>query len=1347
MAMNKLFPSKWILVTISIVIFSYSAFSQGVGINSSGANANSKSMLDIDATGKGLLIPRMTWVSKPTGLTSSENGLLIFSSDGDGTNGSGFYYWNGNTSQWEFLINGSAVGTGFILNGATLQSPARFRIDGNGIFDGGNIGVGTITPGSRIDINNTLTSSPIANLKALNVLQNSTFNTTASVLTNYGAYLNNSSSRASGINNLINVGIYSSASNAQFNYAAIFDQGNIGMGSIAPAQKLDVVGDINTSAGFRINNTASTGTFLRGNGTKYVSSTLTLPNNVGVNSILYASSTDVISGLTTANNATLVTNGSGVPSWLSSSSTGILGYWTRTGTVLSPSNTNDLVSVPIDRTIGFALSGSNPATGAATGDRGGVSGLFSFSGASANGFLGFNSNDGFPSNSTLSKPVTAGVYGIYSGTTSDRYGIFGENENTDATSSTNKIAIYGRSNNTNGNRIGVLGDAMNSGGGNSRAGVLGLSGAASVSVSSNISGTSAAVMGISEPGDYSLFGYSPTSTAGNPLIAVASDIGGTKTNKFRIDANGQITTSLTTAGFVKTTIGGVLSSSSTVALTTEVSGVLPVSNGGTGLSTVTSNGILVGNGTGNLSVTAAPSVTGQVLQWNGSTWVPTAFNGIGWGLNGNSGTNPASNYIGTSDAQDLVFRTTGSERARILSGSATVLIGSGENTSSPSAGTLRAPNASGTNITGANLNLNAGWGTGTAAAGSVFLNGGTSGGGANGNVYLRGGNSSGLQGGVYINDNAGGSTFLNVNGGVVSIGNGTPGTAQVNISNGLVVDRAGLNNGSISSSNGTTTGNGITFGSSSGEGIASNRANATAGTNQFGLDFYTSSTRRLSITNAGSVGIGTVNPTAPLQVVGNSTTPFDIARFDGSNTIGSALYLNPSAAGGRAWNVIATANSAGEGAGKLLIKDIPSGLVRMTIEGATGNVGIGTTSSLQTLDVNGRVNVANGVIQRGGTAITTTTDLGLYSRVSGSWMRYVTNNGSHVWFTDDGIGTTERMRLSETGYLAVGNPSTGSVTRTESKTFFMGSGINTNNGWVSSSSLGTITTPTGVNFTVTKVVYSFNGYHEDGNETHQVEIQVGASSFGNISETSFDGYTAVDWTNTSTHSTSLSSGSSVVFRAWDYNDNCFVCSNDRFYILNGTVTVYYTYTVGPQTGDILASGRVYTQNVTSMNQIGDLAEHFKVNTKEGASLSPGMIVQFDVNNSLAFKLADEPYSQHISGVISENPSVMLNSPAEGSPIALTGRVKVNLKPGMPLVKKGDFITSSDAPGLGQVAVKMGTVVGFAINDQLEGNNEVEILLQPGRLFVPLENSLPKEGKRSSDGNSNPNVPLGRSAGK
>ena len=298
-------------------------------------------------------------------------------------------------------------------------------------------------------------------------------------------------------------------------------------------------------------------------------------------------------------------------------------HWTRTSITLAPTVANDNVSVPIDRTGSFAITGNNAATAAATGDRGGVAGLFSLSGTSANGYLGFNSNDGFPSNPALTNPATAGVYGIFNGTTSDRYAIFGEVENSNATSSTNKIAIYGRSNNTNGNRIGVVGDAMNSGSGNSRAGILGLSGQSAVSISTNISGTSAAVMGISGVGDHSLYGYSTSTIAADPLFTLVSNVSSTKSNKFSVRADGQIATTLGT-GIVKST-SGVLSSGN-VALGTEVTGTLPVANGGTGATTLTANGILIGNGTSAVT-TVAPGTSGNVLVSNGTSW--TSGNGSG----------------------------------------------------------------------------------------------------------------------------------------------------------------------------------------------------------------------------------------------------------------------------------------------------------------------------------------------------------------------------------------------------------------------------------------------------------------------------------------------------------------------------------------------------------------------------------------------------------------------------------------------------------------------------------------------------------------------------------------------
>lgn len=79
----------------------------------------------------------------------------------------------------------------------------------------------------------------------------------------------------------------------------------------------------------------------------------------------------------------------------------------------------------------------------------------------------------------------------------------------------------------------------------------------------------------------------------------------------------------TVTGSGNITLGGSLSA---VSLTTQVSGTLPVGNGGTGAATFTANNVLLGNGTSAFQV-VAPGTSGNVLTSNGTTWASTAPSG------------------------------------------------------------------------------------------------------------------------------------------------------------------------------------------------------------------------------------------------------------------------------------------------------------------------------------------------------------------------------------------------------------------------------------------------------------------------------------------------------------------------------------------------------------------------------------------------------------------------------------------------------------------------------------------------------------------------------------------------
>jgi len=68
--------------------------------------------------------------------------------------------------------------------------------------------------------------------------------------------------------------------------------------------------------------------------------------------------------------------------------------------------------------------------------------------------------------------------------------------------------------------------------------------------------------------------------------------------------------------------------------------------------------------------TAPNNVTPGYYYYDGTQWARffTAPESEDWTLLGNAGTTPATNFLGTTDAVDLVFRTSNTERVRVLSG-------------------------------------------------------------------------------------------------------------------------------------------------------------------------------------------------------------------------------------------------------------------------------------------------------------------------------------------------------------------------------------------------------------------------------------------------------------------------------------------------------------------------------------------------------------------------------------------------------------------------------------------------------------------------------------------------------
>jgi hypothetical protein len=157
----------------------------------------------------------------------------------------------------------------------------------------------------------------------------------------------------------------------------------------------------------------------------------------------------------------------------------------------------------------------------------------------------------------------------------------------------------------------------------------------------------------------------------------------------------------------------------------------------------------------------------------------------------------------------------------------------------------------------------------------------------------------------------------------------------------------------------------------------------------------------------GNVGIGTSAPASKLSVTSNNAYA---AQFDGSNTLGTWFGLNNNTAGATNWNLIS--GGAGLEPGKLMFRDNSN--IRMTIQSSDGNVGIGTTSPTEKLEVNGKTKTTSFQMSNGAA-----NGYVLQSDASGngSWVNATSLPNSN-WTTS---GTSQYSALS--GNVGIGTTS------------------------------------------------------------------------------------------------------------------------------------------------------------------------------------------------------------------------------------------------------------------------------------------------------------------------------------
>ncbi len=249
------------------------------------------------------------------GITAANNGTMI----------------SGNTGIPSWLANGT---TGQLLT-ATTGSPPSWVSPATS---------GTVTTVSVVSANGL--AGTVANASSTPAITLST--TITGVLSGNGTAISGSPVTQHGV-------LVGGASNAV---------SSTSVGSTGQVLQANSAADPTYSTATFPSTATGTGTILRADGTNWVSTTATYPATTTINQVLFSSSSNVVGGITAANNGTLISGTTGIPSWLANGTTGQL-LTATTGSPpswVSPATAGTVTTVSVATANGFAGTVANASS-------------------------------------------------------------------------------------------------------------------------------------------------------------------------------------------------------------------------------------------------------------------------------------------------------------------------------------------------------------------------------------------------------------------------------------------------------------------------------------------------------------------------------------------------------------------------------------------------------------------------------------------------------------------------------------------------------------------------------------------------------------------------------------------------------------------------------------------------------------------------------------------------------------------------------------------------------------------------------------------------------------------------